>query len=98
VTMENVVFWDAVFLRSVRRLLVTANVVPSSRLSRCQPKSVVCANTTHDREAPHPNIRQAVYTTSNAGELQQVPQLSSKDFWHDVQQGGRGVVAISVTG
>jgi hypothetical protein len=29
VTMKNAVFWD-VFLRSVRRLLVTANVVPSS--------------------------------------------------------------------
>jgi hypothetical protein len=28
--MKNGVFWDIVFLRSVRRLLVTANVVPSS--------------------------------------------------------------------
>jgi hypothetical protein len=30
VTMKNAVFWDVVFLRSVRRLLVTASVVPSS--------------------------------------------------------------------
>jgi hypothetical protein len=30
--MKNAVFWDVVFvfLRSVRRLLVTANIVPSS--------------------------------------------------------------------
>jgi hypothetical protein len=31
VTMKNSVFWD-VFLRSVRRLLVTASVVPSSQI------------------------------------------------------------------
>jgi hypothetical protein len=32
--MKNGVFWDVtVFIRSVRQLLVTANVVPSSQIS-----------------------------------------------------------------
>jgi hypothetical protein len=30
VTMKNSIFWDIVFLRSILRLLVTANVVPRS--------------------------------------------------------------------
>jgi hypothetical protein len=30
VTMKNGVFWDVIFLRSLRRLLVAASVVPSS--------------------------------------------------------------------
>jgi hypothetical protein len=43
--MKNV-FWDVVFLRSVRRLLVTASVVPSSPILVTRMKEALSSSET----------------------------------------------------
>jgi hypothetical protein len=59
VSMHNAVFWDVtpcaflVFLRNVLRLIVTANVVPSSPIIVTMMMEAICSSETRFLQQPH---------------------------------------------
>jgi hypothetical protein len=54
--MKSAVFWDVIFLRSVLRLLVTANIVPSSPIPVTLKESMRSSETSVLKRATRRNF------------------------------------------